>query len=93
LVCLFARRLREVNRRLLRSFLHNNLLRLWSSLTDHYWLRRRLRAIVVLSLSLVSFEFIRLFATFSDALLDSDISLPKVPFRVPETRLSLPWSF
>jgi hypothetical protein len=87
---LFARRLREVNRRWRRSFLHNNLLRLRSSLTDHDWLRRRLRAVIVFSLSLVSLELIRLFATFGDALLDSDISFPNVPFRVPwSTRLAV----
>jgi hypothetical protein len=92
LECLFASGLRKVNRRWCRSFLHDNLLGLWSSLTDHNWCRSRLWTLIVFRLSLISLELVRLLAAFfSDALLDPDISFPDVPVRLPwSTRLSFP---
>jgi hypothetical protein len=52
-------------------------------LTDHDWLRSRLRTLVVLRLSLISLELIRVLATLSrNALLDPDIRFPTVPLRL-----------
>jgi hypothetical protein len=92
LECLFACRLREVNRRWRGSFLHDNLLRFWGSLTDHNWRRGRLWTLIIFRLALISLELIRLVTTlFSDAFLDSDVGFPDVPLRFPwSTRVSLP---
>jgi hypothetical protein len=77
---LFTWRLRQVNRRRRRRFVYDNLLRLWSPLTDHDRLRNRIWMVVVLGLTLISLELIRLIAALRcNALLDPDIRLPNVP--------------
>jgi hypothetical protein len=69
--------------------LHDNLLRLYP-LTDHNWLRSRLRTFIVLHLSLISLELIRLLAALSgNALLDPDIRFPNVPLRF-SPKVSIP---
>jgi hypothetical protein len=73
-------RLRQVNRRRRRRFVYDNLLRLWSPLTDHDRLRNRIWTVVVLGLTLISLELIRLITALRcNALLDPDIRLPNVP--------------
>jgi hypothetical protein len=82
----------QVNRQWGRSFVYDNLLRLWSSLADHDGLRSRLGTVVVLRLTLVSLELIRFLTTLSrNTLLDPDIGLPNVPLRL-SAKIPFPWT-